>query len=248
MSPFSQIIREGVEEQVETAWQQIITSGDPVAALHDTFGDISVGSNGRLQSERLDSNRPTEEFALLRALSILVAKGALPPVRRLTIQLSADSAFPYFIKPLLDNPVFSTLNLNRFRGKIPRDFWTMCTNFKVQSGQPSWHYQIIAPPNLLGECNFHRLKALATCAKENRNNANTVRTLYLWRQHLTRLPNNLGDLENLERLELWGNPIERFPQSTVMLFMLKDAVFSKEQQPLAEEFHSILPHVRIGWT
>jgi hypothetical protein len=248
MSPFAQIIRNGAEEQIESAWQNILTSTDPVRSIREKFGEISVGQNGLLYSEVLNSGRPEDEFALLRALSIMVSKGALPPIKRLTIQLSADSPFPYFIMGLIENPSFATLYLNRFRGEIPRDFWTLCTNFVVKAGQPSWHYQIVAPPNIMRECNYHRLKALCEAARKKEKAARSIKTLYLWNQNLNRLPNHFGRLESLERLELWGNPIERAPQSTVMLFNLKTIVFSKKQKKLSEDFTRILPHVTIGWT
>ena len=99
----------------------------------------------------------------------------------------------------------------------------------------------------MGEVNFHRVQALCECAREKRLGAREITTLYLWKQNLNRLPNELGALENLERLELWGNSIRKLPQSTIMLYMLRHVVFSKDQEELSQSFHSLLPHVEIGW-
>lgn len=229
-------------------WDSVSTSKHPTELIYNRFGTITLDSNGRPTSNLVTNQRPDDEYELLRALSFLFQLGKFEPIKRLTIQLSADITFPAFIKPIVDNSNFRTLNLNRFRGSIPRDFWKFCSNFTVSNGQPFWHYQIIAPANILGECNFHRLQALCEAAREGQKNARSITTLYLWKQHLNRLPNSLGSLENLQRLEVWGNPIRKVPQSSTMLYMLQNIIFSKDQKELSEAFHSMLPHVNVGWT
>jgi hypothetical protein len=248
MTSFAQIIRSSTQEDIDTMWDNIKESSNPTRNIRDIFGEITIDSNGRIHSEHVPNNRPDDEYALLQAISILFIQGALSPIKRLSIQLSADSSFPSCIKPIIDHKDFGTLNLNKYRGSIPRDFWKLCCNFTISNGQPFWHYQIIAPANILGECNFHRLQALCECAREKKYSARNINTLYLWKQNLNRLPNSFGSLENLERLEIWDNPIRKVPQSTTMLFMLQNIIFSKDQKELSKSFNSLLPHVKIGWT
>ena len=151
-----------------------------------------------------------DEWSALGLLDQLCAHIPEGSVRRIKLQLSADSPFPYELGYFLAQPEFRVLSLDTFRGELPLQFWRICGHFTVTEGKARWHYRVLGAPHLISESNAQHLKALCHRAQAEPEIAEHVELLFLWEQGLNRLPSNIGALTALRQIELWNNPLPGF--------------------------------------
>ena len=154
---------------------------------------------------------------------------------------------PYCIQIIIKMKSFKTLNLIFLRRPLPFDFWKFYTSVSIENGQAQWQYSVVVSPQHEPTCNYHRLKALGKLAEGKDQRLLEIRHLYLWNQELTHLPTELAFIENLERLEIWNNPIQEIPSSFQRLIHLKDIILSKDQQHLVPSIQKYLSQTTIGW-